>query len=142
MLEKQQKRITKWIYYRPSYVDRLKFLNLLPMSLYFQLLDVKFFLKLLKNPKFNIRQFVVPLDEPKRNKRVLEPLHIYKMKLCDGYYFSRIVPLINEIYKTCKLNVLDPNTDKRDLEKVFWTYFISSYSNSGCAQFYKCYCCT
>ena len=49
-LERVQKRATSWITnnFKMSYTERLKFLKLLPLSMYFELHDILYFFSLLK----------------------------------------------------------------------------------------------
>ena len=50
-LERVQKRATSWITnnFKMSYTERLKFLQLLPLSMYFELHDILYLVSLLKN---------------------------------------------------------------------------------------------
>ena len=50
-LERVQKRATSWITknFKMSYTERLKFLKLLPHSMYFELHDILYLVSLLKN---------------------------------------------------------------------------------------------
>ena len=128
-LECVQRRATKFIASNPllDYRNRLIHLNLLPLMMEFELVDIMFLVKSVKFPSghFNIHKFVQFCSHPTRAG------HSFKLKhlLCRSnyernFYFNRIPRLWNSLPFldiTLSLSVI-----KSKLRAYFWDHFMLS----------------
>ena len=68
ILEKVQRRSTKFILHNTNltYKERLQSLNLLPLMMWYEVADIMFFLKEVKNPsqRFNIYNIMLTSHQP------------------------------------------------------------------------------
>ena len=146
LIEKIQRRATKFITcYDPSldYKSRLSTLHVLPLMMFFELLDLLFLIKCLKSPSvlnFNIYDYVSFSHTATRSathKKLQYRFHSYNSS--RHYYFSRIVRLWN-ILPPIDLSLSLP-TIKTQLYKIFWHKFSSSFvSDSPCTYHFSCPC--
>ena len=143
-LECVQRRATKFIASNPllDYRNRLIHLNLLPLMMEFELVDIMFLVKSVKFPSghFNIHEFVQFCSHPTRAG------HSFKLKhlLCRSnyernFYFNRIPRLWNSLPF---LDItLSPSVIKSKLRAYFWDHFMSNFnSNNLCTYHYLCPC--
>ena len=143
-LECVQRRATKFIASNPllDYRNRLIHLNLLPLMMEFELVDIMFLVKSVKFPSghFNIHEFVQFCSHPTRAG------HSFKLKhlLCRSnyernFYFNRIPRLWNSLPFldiTLSLSVI-----KSKLRAYFWDHFMLNFnSNNLCTYHYLCPC--
>ena len=143
-LECVQRRATKFIASNSllDYRNRLIHLNLLPLMMEFEIVDIMFLVKSVKFPSghFNIHEFVQFCSYSTRAG------HSFKLKhlLCRSnyernFYFNRIPRLWNS------LPFLDitpsPSVIKSKLRAYFWDHFMSNFnSNNLCTYHYLCPC--
>ena len=127
-----------------SYKDRLISLHLLPLSMWFEYLDITFLLKCLQSPSdhFNIFDFIDFISNSTRsssNSKLKCLLPQSPNNHINFLYFRRVVRLWNA------LPVIDLtqsiSTTKRKLKSFFWQHFIRNFDSSlPCTWFYSCPC--
>ena len=137
-LECVQRRATKFIASNPllDYRNRLIHLNLLPLMMEFEIVDIMFLVKSVKFPSghFNIHEFVQFCSYSTRAG------HSFKLKhpLCRSnyernFYFNRIPRLWNSLPF---LDItLSPSVIKSKLRAYFWDHFMSTFNSNN-----LCYC--
>ena len=143
-LECVQRRATKFIASNSllDYRNRLIHLNLLPLMMEFEIVDIMFLVKSVKFPSghFNIHEFVQFCSYSTRAG------HSFKLKhpLCRtnyerNFYFNRIPRLWNSLPF---LDItLSPSVIKSKLRAYFWDHFMSNFnSNNLCTYHYLCPC--
>ena len=95
LLERVQRRATKYILndYTSSYRARLLKLSILPLMYIFELNDLLFFIKSIKNPSphFDITKWIHLSGGVTRSSSHLKPAHKYiKYNLSCHFYFNRL----------------------------------------------------
>ena len=150
VLEKIQRRASKFILGYPremDYKDRLINLNILPISLYLEVQDILFFIKLLKFPpdNFSIADYVSFLNTTTRSStslhKIKSNLPMSRLSSTNHFYFIRIVRIWNS------LPPIDLSesfaTLRSSIFKLYWNYFITHYSLSiSCSWCRICLCST
>ena len=141
-LETVQRRATKYILYdyTSDYKSRLKSLRILPLMYYFELSDLIFFVKSIKDPSshFNINDFISFSDSNTRSSKHLKLKH---NKLTNSstnshrhFFFNRIPRLWNSLPP---IN-LDSSTQsiKSLITDHFWNHFDSNFDPANICSFH------
>lgn len=149
ILEGVQRHATRWIlgYNNDlSYSERLLKLNLLPLSLYFQLNDVLLLQKILNN-YYNIdwtHMITFSRDSYRASRnlsRKIFELPRLKLDICRANFWYRTARLANILYSTTNLDVRDVRSIKNALLAVFWDHFRRVYqSEKPCTWVIGCLC--
>ena len=146
-LEQIQRRATKYILndYTSDYRSRLIILNVLPLSMLFELNDICFFVrsfKLRESPdqSFNILNHVSFSQNNTRsgtfNKLVQPPIKLNRDK---QFYFNRLPRLWNSL-PPIDLN-LSFATIRKQLIDIFWKSFLAKFnSDNTCTYYFACPC--
>lgn len=147
LLERVQRRASKFITGNSgdSYKDRLLMLGLLPLMYWFELQDIMFLVKCLKNPpdNFDIYDHISFVDQDGRSTRSSAAHHL-KSKQCHTsysrhFYFNRVVRLWNSI-PPIDLS-LSEHTIKFKLTDFFWSHFKNYFfPNLTCTYHFLCPC--
>ena len=145
--ESVQRRATKYILhdYHSAYKERLISLHLLPLSLWFEYLDITFLINCLKNPSdhyFNIHDYVQFISSNTRSSsssKLKCTLSRSSNNHINFFYFNRVVKLWNT------LPIIDLSlsflTIKKNLKLFLWEHFINSFNISlPCTWFVSCPC--
>ena len=146
LFESVKRRATKFILqdYHSSYKDRLITLHLLPLSSWFEYLDITFLLKCLQFPPdhFNIFDYVQFVSNSTRSASASKlkcTLPKSSINRVHFFYFNRVVRLWNSL-PVINLS-LSTSTIKNMLKNFLWTHFINSFdSSSTCTCFFCCPC--
>ena len=147
LFESVQRRATKFILqdYHSSYKDRLITLHLLPLSSWFEYLDITFLLKCLQFPPdhfiniFDYVQFVLNSTRSASASKLKCTLPKSSINRVHFFYFNRVVRLWNSL-PVINLS-LSTSTIKNMLKNFLWTHFINSFdSSSTCTWFFCCPC--
>ena len=126
-LETVQRRATRFIMNDMSmdYSDRLLNLNILPLMMQYEISDIMFLVKCIKNPSnyFNISDFVLFSSSNTRSSAHLKLKHsIPKNNTLRQFYFNRIPRLWNSL-PSFDLD-LPIATIRSKLQHFFWNHFI------------------
>ena len=142
-LEKVQRRATKYILnnYSSPYRNRLLALDLLPLSLWLELLDLLFLVKCLLAPpdNFNIREYITFVEGPTRAGSCGKLTHNYSRTSAGRhFYFNRVVRLWNTVPP---IDLEAPcSVTKVQITTYFWYYFTTTFDqNNKCS--YHIICC-
>ena len=131
-LERIQRRSTKYILndYTNNYKERLTALNLLPLMYWYDLQDIMFLLKCLKDPDDNINIHRYITFTTVRTRAATHnhlKLNFNRTSTTQHFYFNRVVKLWNKI----PCNILDLSlslgTLKMRLNHFLWTNFIARF---------------
>ena len=125
-----------------DYRDRLLNLNILPLMMQYEISDIMFLVKCIKNPSnyFNISEFVLFSSSNTRSSAHLKLKHsIPKNNTLRQFYFNRIPRLWNSLPRfDLDLSIA---TIRSKLQHFFWNHFISNFdSNNICTYHYLCPC--
>ena len=138
-LERVQRRSTKFILndYVSSYKSRLINLNLLPLMYLYEIYDVMFLIKSLKNPThfFNIYNFISFQSSPTRSSSANKLIHHRTPdNSTKHFYFNRISRLWNTLPV---INLTLPtSTILTRLKTYFWKHFIEHFDSSNPCTFH------
>ncbi|MCY3929513.1 MAG: reverse transcriptase family protein [Acidobacteria bacterium] len=128
-LEQLQRRATKYILndYISDYKTRLTHLRLLPLMYIFEISDILFFIKNLKNPtkNFNINTYISFSTSNTRACGIKLRHNISSTNKERHFYFNRISRLWNSI-PIIDLN-LSISTIKSRIKSYFWEHFIANF---------------
>ena len=146
LFEQLQRRATKFILndFHNDYKFRLISLNILPLSLWLELLDVLFLVKNLKSPSmyFNIYNYVSFTSTGTRSSTQNKLVMVTNATHSSRYlsYFDRVVPLWNKLSRHIDLDS-SFGSIKSHLRHLFWNYFISNFNiNNHCTYRIICFC--
>ena len=137
--EQLQKRVTNWII--PSikdYKDRLIKLDLLPVPLYLQMLDILLLSNICNGQYFNLEGFPSLEQGPRREDRIIPVVQTPKFENAQQEFFTRTCRLIRflpclDITKTVGL--------KPKILRNFWNFFETKYNeNNLCTWRIACRC--
>ena len=143
-LETVQRRATKFIVGNKSmdYKDRLIHLHLLPLMMEFEISDIIFLVKSMKNPSafFDIFSFIKPCNLSTRSSSSFKLRHsLSKNNSISNSYFNRIPRLWNSLPPldiTLSLPAI-----KSTIRDLFWNHFISNFNpDNVCSYHYLCPC--
>ena len=142
LLERVQRRATKYILndYTLSYRTRLLKLEMLPLMYIFELNDLLFFIKSLKNPSphFDITKWIHLNTNVTRSSTHFKLAHNRtRCNLSHHFYFNHLPRLWNSLPP---INLeLSITTLKHQLNSIFWSIFTSNFdSNNYCTYHVKC----
>ena len=145
-MERVQRRCTKFILndYQSNYKLRLVTINLLPLSLWLELMDITFLLSCLKCPQehFNIYEYISFISTSTRSSshsklKCLLPQST-NSHLCF-IYFIRVTKLWNAL-PVMDLDLSLP-TLKYHLYRYFWQHFLDTFdSDLPCTWHIICPC--
>jgi len=144
LVENVQCRATKFIVndFSMDYKSRLLQLKLLPLSLLYELNDICFFVKSLKNPhsSFNILDFVKFSHNSTRSGSTHKlVLPLVKSTRHKNFYFCRLPRLWNSL-PPIDLS-LSYDSIAFQVQQIFWDRFTSTYdTNNSCSLHYCCRC--
>ena len=142
-LEQLQRRATKYILndYLSDYKTRLTHLSLLPLMYIFEISDILFFIKNLKNPpnNFNIGTYISFSVGNTRSCGVKLRHNASSTNKERHFYFNRISRLWNSL-PIIDLN-LSFNIIKRKIKSYFWQHFITNFDPDNIHKLhYLCPC--
>ena len=150
LIERIQRKATKFILndFHSSYRDRLLALKLLPLSLWFEYLDILFLIKCIQDPTsanhFDIFRFMQFLPSSRSTRSSVHAKLQCTIPLSSNshinfIYFNRVVRLWNalpEIDTTQPVPVI-----KKKLKSFLWSHFVDSFdSHSPCTWHFLCPC--
>ena len=124
-----------------NYKERLEALHLLPLMMWFELNDIMFFIKQLKNPStnFNILEFVSFSNSATRSSNV-KMNHIRSKSNRSRHFLLQSLPRLWNALPELDLS-LSPLTLKSKLKDLFWSSFISNFiQDKPCTYHYLCPC--
>ena len=149
LIEKVQRRATKYILsdFTSDYKSRLIALGILPLSMYFEYLDISFALGCLHDSSdtnytgsFDILTFVSFTNTNSRSGGYMKLCH--KLSLSSQTsrsYFYRLPKLWNSL-PSFDLS-LSPRTNCMKLKKFLWNHFLHSFNSiNPCSYQFKCLC--
>ena len=146
LLENIQRRATKYILndFNLDYKSRLVSLNLLPLSMVFELNDILFFLKSLRSPSaaFNILDYVSFSNSSNTRSSSSHKLRHSRSSstLSSHFYFRRLPRIWN------RLPVFDIYSQSLsavtiEIKSYFWSQFIEHFNtNCTCSWHISCPC--
>ncbi len=143
-LEKVQRRASKFILqdYTSSYKERLLALDLLPISLWLELLDLLFLVKCLLVPpdNFQILDFISFVDNPTRAGSHRKLAYKFnRTSTSRHFYFNRVVRLWNSA-PAINLDASFAAT-KAQITNFFWNYFTCNFDpDTRCTHYICCPC--
>ena len=147
-IEKIQKRATAWILntWDMKYKDRLSKLNLLPLTMYFELHDLLLYINFLEG-KYNIKvpqklieRKIEKTDKMKTRNQKLELPNVEKTRTrkADENFWKRSSQLYSMIKKEYNQN---ETLNKSIITKLYWNYFSQSYdADNSCSWILFCAC--
>ena len=143
LLERIQRRATKYILndYESSYKSRL--LHLLPLMYMFELNDLNFFIKSYKSASshFNINDYINFRTSITRSSTSHKMIHqCSSSTLSHHFYFCRLPRLWNSLPP---IDLTLPTTKIVVFVKTFlWSHFVNNFdSDNVCIFHYLCPCC-
>jgi hypothetical protein len=144
ILENVQRRATKFILnnYTSDYKERLTALQLLPLMYWYELQDLLFFIKCLKDPpdNFNVSDYVSFVTTSTRGGRSNKLIYNHtRTTRARHFYFNRIVRLWNAMPF---INLHLPfHSIKKYLIKIFYIKFNANFNpNCTCTFHVVCPC--
>ena len=145
-LETVQRRATRFILKDTSlnYKERLLNLKILPLMMEYEINDVIFFVKCIKQPTkyFNINEFVSFSTSNTRSSTSLKLRHsVSRNNYLSHFYFNRLPRLWNSL--PCIDTDLSIATIRSKLHQYLWSKFITNFDpNDVCTYHYLCPCLT
>ena len=137
-LERVQCKATKYILgpTTASYKDRLVSLKILPLMQWFELHDILFLVKCIKNPpdNFSLSDYFTFTSGPTRSTSNFKLKHTFsKFSATRHFYFNRITRLWNSLPPI--------DTTKSILTNFLWSNFLKSFNSSNpCSFHFLCPC--
>ena len=145
LIEQVQRRATKFILndFHSDYYNRLVKLQFLPIMYMFELYDVMFLVKSLKNPSpcFRITDYISFSHSSTRSSSTNKLQHIYsRNNYIKNFYFNRLPHIWNSL-PPIDLS-LPPTIIKTRLYKFLWNHFLLNFqSDNPCTFHFICPCC-
>ena len=145
-LERFQRRATKFILndFSLSYEFRLQSLLILPLMMYYELYDIMYFVRCLKDPceagASSVLSHVEFCSGSTRSSTNLKLRHLLSKSTAVGHlYFNQLPRLWNSL-PPINLNHSIP-TNKRHITRVLWEKVIMNFqSNDSCTFHFLCPC--
>ena len=146
-IEHIQRRATKYILndYTSDYRSRLIMLNLLPMSMLFELNDICFFVRSIQlcespNHSFNISRYTSFSPNNTRSgtyKKLVQPPITHNRD--KHFYFNRLPHLWNSLPPIdLSLSLV---SIKKELKEIFWKSFLAKFNpDVSCSYYFSCPC--
>ena len=143
-LETVQKRATKYITGNPSldYRERLLSLHMLPLMMGYEIADILFFIKSLKEPShhFNIEDYIQFNISNTRFSSYLKLCHSISQNNLQGHCFFNRLPRLWNSLPLLDISLSIPSI-RTKLREHFWNHFIAHCdSNNVCTYHYLCPC--
>ena len=139
VLERVQRRATKFILndYQSSYRSRLLTLNLLPLMYLFEIYDIIFFIKSLKNPtsSFNIYNFIEFHSSSSRLSKANKLTHQRFLNLITRHFFFNRVPRLWNTLPVIDISLPTSVIHSR-LNKYFWNHFVNNFDSTNPCTFH------
>lgn len=143
LLENVQRRATKFILndYTSDYKTRLLKLQLLPLSMIYELNDICFLIKSIKQPSssFNILKYISFSHNNTRSGsflKLVQPLVLNTRH--KHFFFIRITRLWNSL-PPIDIYSRSYNSTVTNIKSILWNHFISEFNPSNSCTFH--YCC-
>lgn len=146
-IERVQKRATKYILnnYTSDYKSRLKELHILPLMYFFEMRDIMFLVKSIKDPAshFNINDYISFSNHNTRSSYHLKLMHTKLTNTATNsfrnFYFNRIPRIWNSLPP---INIDSSiSTIKSGITKFLWEHFDSNFDPSNtCTFHFVCPC--
>ena len=143
-IERVQRRATKYILqdYHSDYKSRLTSLNLLPLMYWFELQDLLFLVKCLKDSadSAGIRDHITFVSSSTRAGSGRKLARNYcRTSIVRHFYFNRVVLLWNAVPP---INLdLSLQTIKRQLYSFLWDHFLKNFTtDNSCSFHFLCPC--
>ena len=144
MLERVQRRATKFILsdYNSDYKSRLCSLNLLPLMMHYEILDIAFFLNSMTSTStpFDILNYVSFITGSSRAANLNKLKHCSSNTKAIGHsYFHRLPRLWNALPAIVQHQSVPSILAK--LKKFFWAHFLDNFLNENvCSYHFLCPC--
>ena len=143
-LETVQRRATKYITGNPSldYRERLLSLHMLPLMMEYEIADILFFIKSLKEPShhFNIEDYIQFNVSNTRSSSYLKLRHSISQNNLQGHFFFNRLPRLWNSLPLLDISLSIPAI-RTKLREHFWNHFIVHFdSNNVCTYHYLCPC--
>ena len=139
VLERVQRRATKFVLndYQSSYRSRLLTLNLLPLMYLFEIYDIIFFIKSLKNPtsSFNIYNFIEFHSSSSRLSKANKLTHQRFSNLITRHFFFNRVPRLWNTLPVIDISLPTSVIHSR-LNKYFWNHFVNNFDSTNPCTFH------
>lgn len=139
VLERVQRRASKFLTsdYTSNYKARLIKLQMLPLMYWFELQDIMFLVKTIKNPpdNFNLSDYITFNTS---STRAASSHHLNskfcRLSITRHFYFNRIVRLWNSLPQLdLSLSVL---SIKKKLHNYFWNHFLTFFNPTNTCSFH------
>ena len=143
LLERVQRRATKYILndFTSDYKDRLISLELLPLMMFYELLDIMFFVKSFKTPNdcFNISNYL-KFSACSTRSSTIKLIHTRSSNNTSRHFYFNRLPRLWNTLPPIDLN-LPINTIKNQVKSFLWNYFLHNFdSNNFCTYHFLCPC--
>ena len=143
-LETVQRRATKYITDNPSldYRARLLTLQMLPLMMEYEIADILFFIKSLKEPshRFNFENYIQFNISKTRSSSYLKLLHSAPKSNLQGHFFFNRLPRLWNSLPLIDISLSIPSIRVK-LREHFWNHFTTHFdSNNVCTYHYLCPC--
>ncbi len=145
LLERVQRRATKFILnnFELDYKSRLVHLHLLPLMYWYELADIMFLVKSIKNPdtRLKIFEYVALSTTNTRSASFLKLSHHHRSRtnLSRHFYFNRVCRLWNAL-PPIDLN-LSFHTIKAKINCYLWSFFVENFNpHISCTFHFVCPC--
>lgn len=146
LLETVQRRATRFILFNSSdrmdYKERLMNLNILPLMMEYEISDIIFFIKSIKNPSnhFNIMNYVELCTSNTRSSTYLKLRHSKVRTNVQGQFFFNRIPRLWNTIPPVDVN-LPISTIKATLRQYFKSHFMLHFDpNNTCSFHLLCPC--
>ena len=144
-LERVQKQATSWITnnFKMSYTERLKFLKLLPLSIYFELHDILYLVSLLKNKHDIDSNKFIHKNESRTRQATRGEIAVYatRLKKSNENYYIRSKTLYNNFSQIVDFENQDYHSLKISITNTYWNFFNRSFAeNNLCMSRILCWC--
>ena len=126
-----------------SYTERLKFLKLLPLSMYFELYDILYLVLLLKN-KHDIDLNTIIHKNESRTRQATRgeiAVHATRLKKSNENYYIRSNTLYNYFSQIVDFENQDYDSLKISIKNTYWKFFNRKFAeNNLCMWRIPCWC--
>ena len=126
-----------------SYTERLKFLKLLPLPMYFELHDILYLVSLLKN-KHDIDLNTIIHKNESRTRQATRgeiAVHATRLKKSNKNYYIRSNTLYNYFSQIVDFENQDYDSLKISITNTYWKFFNRNFAeNNLCMWRIHCWC--
>ena len=143
-LESVLRRATKFVFgdNLSNYCHRLINLNILPLMMIFEINDILFFIKCLKEPskRFNVLDFVTFCSSQTRSSTYFKLRHSFSRKNSTRHFYFNCLPHLWNALPYIDIHQ-SVSTIKKKLKEFMWTQFVRNFdSNNMCSYHFVCPC--